>query len=63
MSGENERCCGNPVGGTIGEGKGKSKLPEGLGRNPEAENGLLKEVGEQARDLEHSEKQSRLRAE
>ena len=39
------------------------KLPEGLDGNPEAENGLLQEGEEQARDLEHPKKQSRSRAE
>jgi hypothetical protein len=63
MSTENERCCGDPIGGTTGEGKEESKLPEGLDGNPEAENGLLQEGEEQARDLEHPKKQSRSRAE
>jgi len=58
MATENERCFGDHVRRTTGEGKGRGKLPAGQDRHPEAENGLLREVGKQAQDLEHPKRQS-----
>jgi hypothetical protein len=45
MATENERCFCDHVRRTTGEGKGRGKLPAGQDRHPEAENGLLMEVG------------------